>query len=570
MSNVLRYDSLLIRYLAEELDERLRGRRLQGLALDPERRAAVLELEDYALSWRLHPDAGWVTPGRAELSPEVVPLARRTRVAAVTAPLDERVLVFELAAAARQAGRPTRIVVELLGNQWNLIAVGPDERIVAVLWRRRAGERELRPGQLYLPAPAAGRRGAARPLGPEEWLELLGGVPPGERARRLIAEVAYTSPINAAAILGAAGREAGGDAGMPSAGDAQEALAAAYARYIDLASLPPASPRLLELGAARQPYPLPLPGIDDAPFPTLLAAMVAGAGEAPGAEVVEAAAVPLDLLDRLRTRIRWLERRRARLATELDDAVLSAGSLRHQADLLMAQLHLVRKGMAEAQLPDWEGGTVSVALDPALGPSENAQQLYARARKEARAAERVPQLLQRVVSEVEGLRDLLERAERGEAGAEEVRAAVPAPAAEGRGGPGRAAVPLLPYRRYRTAGGLEVRVGRSSRGNDELTFRHSSPNDVWLHARDVAGAHVILRWGDAQANPPARDLTEAAVLASLHSRARTSGLVAVDWTRRKYVRKPRKSGPGRVAIERARTLFVEPDAGVERRLREGE
>jgi predicted ribosome quality control (RQC) complex YloA/Tae2 family protein len=47
-------------------------------------------------------------------------------------------------------------------------------------------------------------------------------------------------------------------------------------------------------------------------------------------------------------------------------------------------------------------------------------------------------------------------------------------------------------------------------------------------------------------------------------------MVAVDWTRRKYVRKPRKSGPGLVATERGRTLFVEPDAGVEKRLREGE
>jgi predicted ribosome quality control (RQC) complex YloA/Tae2 family protein len=76
-----------------------------------------------------------------------------------------------------------------------------------------------------------------------------------------------------------------------------------------------------------------------------------------------------------------------------------------------------------------------------------------------------------------------------------------------------------------------------------------------------------LRWSDREANPPATDLAEAAALAALHSRARTSGAVPVDWTRRKYVRKPRGSKPGSVVIERAQTLFVEPDQSLEKRLR---
>jgi predicted ribosome quality control (RQC) complex YloA/Tae2 family protein len=125
----------------------------------------------------------------------------------------------------------------------------------------------------------------------------------------------------------------------------------------------------------------------------------------------------------------------------------------------------------------------------------------------------------------------------------------------------------VPFRRYRTTGGLEVRVGRNSRSNDELTLHHSSPEDIWLHARDAAGAHVVLRWNRREDNPPAADLAEAAVLAALHSRAATSRAVAVDWTRRKHVRKPRKARPGLVLIDRAKTIFVEPDARLEERLR---
>ena len=156
-----------------------------------------------------------------------------------------------------------------------------------------------------------------------------------------------------------------------------------------------------------------------------------------------------------------------------------------------------------------------------------------------------------------------QRAEAGEAAAEEVEALAGGPAPAGT----TDAAERLPYRRYRTSGGLEVRVGRSRKDNDELTFHHSAPTDIWLHARDVGGAHVILRWANAEANPPGRDLAEAAVLAALHSRSRTSGTVAVDWTRRKHVRKPRKSPPGLVAPDRVKTLFVEPDEGLEKRMR---
>jgi predicted ribosome quality control (RQC) complex YloA/Tae2 family protein len=112
-----------------------------------------------------------------------------------------------------------------------------------------------------------------------------------------------------------------------------------------------------------------------------------------------------------------------------------------------------------------------------------------------------------------------------------------------------------------------VRVGRSARANDDLTFRHSAPGDVWLHARSVPGSHVILRWRAPDGSPPARDLEEAATLAALFSKARSSGLVPVDWTRRKHVRKPRGAAPGAVVPQQVRTIFVEPDARVEERMR---
>jgi len=124
-----------------------------------------------------------------------------------------------------------------------------------------------------------------------------------------------------------------------------------------------------------------------------------------------------------------------------------------------------------------------------------------------------------------------------------------------------------PFRTYHSTSGLEIRVGRGAASNDELTFHESSPEDVWLHARDSAGAHVVLRW-HAPEPPPARALEEAAILAAWHSKSRGSALVPVDWTRRKYVRKPRGSAPGSVVVQRSETVMVRPDASLERKLRD--
>ncbi|HEX2076579.1 MAG TPA: NFACT RNA binding domain-containing protein, partial [Longimicrobium sp.] len=237
---------------------------------------------------------------------------------------------------------------------------------------------------------------------------------------------------------------------------------------------------------------------------------------------------------------------------------------RAHADLLLAHLDWAQPGDAFVVLPDFDGGEVEVALDPRLRPHENAERLYDQARRLARAEARLPGLLEAAAQEAERWSGAVAALERGEV-PEWLEAALRRPDTRERRAapqPGE----RLPYRLYRTSGGLEVRVGRSSKDNDRLTFGHAAHADVWLHARSVPGSHVVLRWTDEGA-PPARDLEEAAVLAAYHSKARTSGTVAVDWTRRKYVRKPRGAPPGRVTISHARTIFVEPDPAVEERLR---
>ncbi|MFW6331237.1 MAG: NFACT RNA binding domain-containing protein, partial [Gemmatimonadota bacterium] len=333
----------------------------------------------------------------------------------------------------------------------------------------------------------------------------------------------------------------------------------AYGRYATLAARPDPEPRVLDLRGG-QPYPLPLPGVDGQPASSLLESLeriselTAPAGLAP--EVGRA----------LHDRMERLERRARALREELDSAPEKAASLRRRADLLMARLHAVPKGAATVELEDFEGGTVRLELDPSVSAVENAERLYDRARKRERAARRLPARVREASAERDRLAALLESVESG-APDQDALAYWVSRVRPTEGG-GADPEERVPFRSFRSSGGLEIRVGRSGRANDDLTFHHSAPDDIWLHARHAAGAHVILRWGDRDHNPPRRDLLEAAVLAALNSKARTSATVPVDWTRRKYVRSPRNAPPGRVIPDRVSTLFVEPDPEVEERLRE--
>jgi predicted ribosome quality control (RQC) complex YloA/Tae2 family protein len=560
VSNPIRYDSLLVRELAAELHGRLAGARLQAAILDRDRLRLTLvtlparreQVAPPSLLWQLHPAAGHITAAHgASGEAGRIPLRARTPIVAVSAPPDERIIIVELAAGKAPPGAARRIMIELVTNQWNVVATGADDRIVSVLRERVTHGRELRTGALYAPPGRSARAGTHVPLKYAEWLATVGAVPPGQRLAALPRSVAWTGPLNAAWIIG--------DADVT---DSDAALERAYHRYMRMADAARLTPVLLREPTGWQPYVVIEPGAAEV-MPTLLqafaeAAVRAEAEPAGAAEVEQALAA-------VAARLEAIERRRQRLEQERAGAADEAARLRLQAGLLLSQLHTVPRGAERVLLDDLMGGSVEVVLDPTAAPADNARRMYDTARRRDRAAARIPALLREAAREVERLEQLAGRIREGAVTPEELvrlqRRGGP------QGGARRSEAAPLPYRVYRTRGGLEVRVGRGSRGNDELTFRHSHRDDIWLHARDAAGAHVILRWGRTDSNPAVSDIADAAVLAALHSRARTSGTVPVDWTRRKYVRKPRKAAPGLVLPERVRTIFVQPDASLAERLR---
>lgn len=244
-----------------------------------------------------------------------------------------------------------------------------------------------------------------------------------------------------------------------------------------------------------------------------------------------------------------------------------ADRYRQIGELILASLHAIVKGGRIVKLIDYfdpEMPEVEVELDEKLTPQQNAERYFKRyqkardaastaearkikiarelaalesARQEAESATAVDELrdLRKTLTE----QDLLRREARAEKSEDE----------------------FAGYRigRVWTPEGWEILYGESSQANDHLTQRIARPNDVWLHARSITGAHVIVRTGGHSGSVPREVLMQAALVAAKNSEAKHSSLVPVDHTLRKHVRKPRGSAPGFVTYRNEKTLDVAPN-----------
>jgi hypothetical protein len=556
------WDAPLTTAVAGELDVLLKEARLRAHRFDWDARELSLYFRTLTLRWALHPERGWVNSLPPQEPPEDSrPLA--ASVVGIEAPRDERLIRIRL---SRLRGRVRRvqIVLELMTGQWNaLLLEGEAETIRHLLWTRRSEARTLTVGHPYRPPEPSTRWGSRESPSRAAWLLRMASLREEGEKKAVLDGLAFASPINVDALL-ETGEDAhrpdrAGEDPRPEDGTGAPAAVTGFELWGRLQTQDALQPCLLETTRGQQPYPFVLNGFEHLIFPSLLDAFQALASRAQGdtayldhlMERVERA------LHQARGRVRGLERELAQ-ASDPDHP-------RNLANLLLARLGGVERGASEARVADFHGDPVVIPLDPSKSPQENAEELYREAGRLERAREKLPSLLREAEKKVQGLEQLREELREGSLSPEEAESRVPV-GSDGPRIPGRTEDARRPYLRFRSSGGLEIRVGRGSSENDALTFRHARPEDVWLHAREAAGAHVVLRWAKPEA-PPGRDLTEAAILAALNSQARTAAVVPVDWTRRKHVRKPRGARPGTVVPRETRTLFVEPDPGLPERLR---
>lgn len=559
------WDPCLARAVAAEVQARLGGKRATAVEFRRDWRTVRVHFREATLAVELAPGRGAVVlRPPSEPSPEAERLP--ATLAAASAIADERIVVLRFRRVRGKKASPS-LILEFAANRWNACWAEGEKLVVRkrLLARRRTDASASVVGRPWTPPGGRRRGGADGEMAVDEWLAHwaigpVGSGPAGAlteggsgrldagAVRRWISRVAYVSTINAPWLLSADGPMA------------------ALRRWRLLAEGRETAPCLLHLPSGLQPYPWPLGASREAtPVDSLLLGMEAALAAADAESGATSGGIAgrdgeAWALDRERRR---LERKLGALRGQLD-RTRRADRLREEAALILASLRQIEPGSRRAVLAGFDGEAWTLELDPALRPHENADARFRMAARMERGAATLARRIRRTEAALERVEQATRLHHRGELPKEELEAVLPpAPKQGGRRAPD---APALPYRRYRSSGGIEVRVGRGAARNDDLTFRHSRPNDVWLHARHAGGAHVVLRWNRAE-RPPAADLREAATLAANHSGARGSRHVPVDWTRRKWVRKPRGAPPGAVAPERVETLFVSPDPGLEERLR---
>lgn len=560
------FDAMTTAAVVDELRETILDGRVQAV-IQPDEWSIGLEV--YAQRQRrylllsAHPDYARVHLVREKLrrgvegaSPLLLLLrkyVRGGRIVGVAQPPFERILHLRV---AHQEGEST-FIAEVMGRYANLVLVAADGIVMGCLKRvgpEMSRVRTLLPDQLYVPLPPQPK------LDPTDLDEA--------RARHLVGTARDGTPLWRVLVNGVRGISPllAKEVAFRATGE----VATPVERVVDVSPVVEAFQDLMlpvwehrwqpclarEHGetVAFAPYPLTQYGQIEAQssisvaLETYYAAFI-------GEEAYTAAKARIRAaLERARRRVE--RKRQALLRSQATPEEIE--TLRHKGELILAYAHAMQPGQEElmAQMSPQEP-PLTIRLDPKLTPVENAQAYFKEYHKAKNAAAGAPARLAQADLELRYLdqlaTDLDLAANRPEI--DEVRAAL---LAAGYLQPERAE--YRPQRsrplEVQSADGFTILVGKNARQNDLLTFRRAAPDDVWLHARGVPGAHVIIK--TAGRPVPEATLRQAARLAARYSAARREKSVAVDYTLRRYVKRVRGGRPGLVTYRHERTLTVSP------------
>lgn len=469
------------------------------------------------------------------------------------------------------------IIVELTGRHSNIIVLDTASGAIVDgihhVTPSISSYRIVMPGFAYTAPPEQHK---ADPLGTDAdrflawWKEAAAEEDGAEAGRRvsskhtakwLVSRFSGLSPRLADEIVyRAGGGEADADANSLLDGPA---LWEAFSRMMEEVRGHRYEPTIVEDEAGKSYFSaLPLTHIEGAhtAYPTMSACMEAFYGDKAERDMIK---------QRVGDLSRFLQQERDKNTKKLDklqatlEEAKEADRYRVMGELLFASLHMLRKGDASVELPNYydeDEGMITIPLDPLLSPSDNAQRYFKKYNK-AKNSIAVVQEQMRAAEEENRYFDMLlhQLAGANLQDAQEIREEL---VQEGylrdreRKGKRKKKDGRPTIYCYTSSEGIPIYVGKNNLQNEYVTNRLAQPNDTWLHTKDIPGSHVVIRserFGDAT-------LEEAAQLAAFFSQGKHSSLVPVDYTLIRHVRKPNGAKPGFVIYERQKTLFITPDA----------
>lgn len=428
------------------------------------------------------------------------------------------------------------LIAELMGKHANLILVGPDGRVAACA--KSVGisksKRPVLVGRPYAEPPLEKR---PSPFNARSWAEMMGaeGVSPFLRA---LAQAELGDQPNDEAVsawIGGLGRRV-------KSGDFQPVAVEGVGAYpVSLAAL----------------------GVAESTVPSLSLALEQGFGSAAHEQRLH------QLKQSLAGQLERIVLAREAAIHDLEEAAdtaRQAATLQAKGDLILAYQYQWTPGSRTLEAFDFEGNTVTLAMNPELTALENAQRWFDRAKRAKSNAGLVHDQLQRLRSDLEELYAHLEKVEAADDAitidqlreqAQAKRWLQVARIADSTG-----AKPKDPFDGHRIRsligpGGLTVLYGENATSNDFLTLRVAKPNDYWLHVRGHNSAHVVIQTGNHPEKVGQEALKFAAEVAVRNSPMKHSGYVPVDYTLKKYVRKPKGAPHGTALYTHEKTIHVD-------------
>lgn len=274
----------------------------------------------------------------------------------------------------------------------------------------------------------------------------------------------------------------------------------------------------------------------------------------------------------LRSKLTGAIRRQRTLKANLQEDLVRHGdpeAHKRTGDLLLANIGTATRDGNKVRITDYyaEGAPViEIEVDENRSLQDEAAARFRQYTKAKHAAEEIAERLKQIDRETMSLEKRLQELDeiiqlRDEAALAGFEKPPPAPKASPKKTAKQEKIPGV--RRYLSTDGYEILVGRAARDNDHLTFRVAQPNDLWMHAGDYPGSHVVIR-NPTRKEIPQRTIIEAAQLAGRFSQASEDAKVVIHYTERKFLSKPKGAAPGLVRMSRFRSITVEPKEAIPR------
>lgn len=224
------------------------------------------------------------------------------------------------------------------------------------------------------------------------------------------------------------------------------------------------------------------------------------------------------------------------------------------ADVLMANLHQVKPGTEMISLPDFYNANkpIEIKLKKDLSAQKNAEVFYRKSKNQQIEIQKLSESIAAKQLEISNLQQKITALEN----TDDLKSLRNFVASAGLAKETGKKENPLPYHEAEYKG-YKIWIGKNAQHNDTLTLKHTFKEDLWLHAKDVPGSHVVIKYQSGKKFP--KDVIErAAQLAAYYSKRKTESLCPVAYTTKKNVRKRKGDPAGAVIVEREEVILVEP------------